>query len=135
MNKLGFTLIEVLSAIVIIAIIAGIGTVAYTGIMTEVSNKSFERYRDTMHAEAIYYVTNHSDKINWNGDTARIMLSELKVDPINNPKNSKDFCTGSYVDITRSRTSNVLSITYRVCLVCPNTDFDSSFELCKEYEN
>ena len=131
MNKHGFTMIEVLATIVIIAIVAGIGTVAYTTIMKEVTDKSFERYRESMHAEAIYYVTNHSDKINWNGNSARVMLSELKMEEINNPKNKNDLCTNSYVDVikTRNSTSNVLSITYNVCLKC--NDFDE----CKEYEN
>ena len=135
MNKNGFTLVEVLAAIVIIAIIAGIGTVAYTGIMKSTSDKYFERYRDTMHAEAIYYVTNNSDDINWSENTARISLSTLKMDQISNPKNSNDLCTNSYVNLTRNRVNGVLSITYEVCLVCPNTNFDDKFELCKTYEN
>lgn len=132
MNKRGFTLIEVLATIVIIAIIAGIGTVAYTGIMKEVSDKSFERYRDSMHAEAIYYVTNHYNEINWSGNSARIALSELKMDPINNPKNPNNFCTNSYVDIVRtpSTENSILSIKYTACLKCGD-DFDE----CKEYEN
>lgn len=131
MNKHGFTLTEVLAAIVIIAIIAGIGTVAYTNIIKNVNNKVFEQYRDSMHAEAIYYVTNYSDKINWIGNNATISLAELKMDKINNPNDASDLCENSYVNVTKTRntTSNVLSITYNVCLKC--NDYDE----CMEYKN
>lgn len=131
MNRNGFTLVEILATIVIIAMVAGIGVVAYTNIISEVNNKVYIQYRDSMHAEAIYYVTNYSDKINWVGNHATITLSELKMESINNPKDASDLCSTSYVNVTRTRNtvSNVLSITYNVCLKC--NDFDE----CKEYEN
>lgn len=131
MNKQGFTLIELLAAIVIISLIAGIGAVAYSSVINSASNHSFERYRDSMHAEAINYVSKNYNTMSWNNNTARINLSNLKMESINNPKNQNDLCTGSYVDVTRSRnsSSNVLSITYNVCLIC------NDFNECKTYEN
>ena len=131
MNKDGFTLVELLCAFVIIALLAGIGVVSYTSIMNSASNSSFERYRDSMHAEAINYVSKNYNAITWNNNTARITLNQLNMVSINNPKDATDLCTTSYVDVTRNRnsSSNVLSITYNVCLKCK--DFDK----CKTYEN
>ena len=135
MNKRGFTLIEVLAVIAIIALLLAVGVVAYSRIISRTTNEYFEKFRDTMHAEAIYYVTKHPNDINWSNNTATLSLASLAMDPIKNPKNSKDLCSNSYVTLTRSRVGNVLSITYNVCLVCPNTTFESGFNMCKTYEN
>ena len=129
MNKKGFTLIELLATIAIIAILFGIGTVAYTSILQNVSTKSFESYRDSMHAEAVYIVTNYPDRITWNNNTARINLVTLNMEPIKNPKDSNDLCSTSYIDLTRTHVGSVLSISYNVCLIC--NDYNS----CKEYDN
>ena len=122
MNKNGFTLVELIAAI-------GIATVSYISILNNAQRKSYETYQDTMHAEAITYVVNYPDRITWSNDTARILLSELNINPINNPKNSDDLCANSYVDLTRTHVGNVLSVTYNVCLVC------SDYNSCKEYDN
>ena len=130
MNKKGFTLIELLATIMIISLLAAIATVSYSLIMNRVTTKAFESYRDSMHAEAIYYVTNYPERITWTNGTSRIMLNDLNMKQINNPKKANDLCLNSYVDLTRGYSSSgVLSISYNVCLKC--NDFDE----CKTYEN
>ena len=133
MNKKGFTLIELLAVIVIIALIGGIGTIAYTNLIKKASDDAISRYQDTMHAEAIQYLSNSYNEITYENNVATILLSNLPIDPINNPKDSNDKCLNndSYVRATRSRSSSgVLSITYEVCLKCNGFD-----KQCKTYEN
>ena len=131
MNKRAFTLIELLAVIVIIALLVGIGTVAYSSIADQASNKSFQSYRDTMHAEAVHYMSNNYNSVVWTNNSVTLTLSDLKIDPINNPKNKNDLCQESNVTITRSRhsVSGVLSMSYNVCLRC------NDFNECKVYDN
>ena len=135
MNRHGFTLVELLATIVIIALLSGIGIIAYNSVIKEASDKAFEAYRESMHGEAIYYVSNNSDKITWQNNTARLSLNDLKMDPINNPKDKNDLCQNSYVDVVRERYSGsgVLSINYTVCLIC--NDYNNDGTNCKTYDN
>ncbi len=129
MNKNGFTLVELLAAIIIVGLLSTVAVVSYTTILNNAHRKAYETYQDTMHAETITYVANYPDRITWDNNTARVLLSNLYIEPINNPKDSNDLCTGSYVDLTKTQVGNVLSVTYNVCLVC--NDYNS----CKEYDN
>ena len=139
MNKKAFTLVELLATIVIITLIGGIGTVAYTNLIQKSSDDAFKRYRDAMHAEAIYYVTNNyndNSKLNFVNGKATISFNQLQMDPIINPKDKSDKCEGSYVEVTKSYTaSGVLSMNYKVCLLCNDFEKDNPAARCKEYEN
>jgi prepilin-type N-terminal cleavage/methylation domain-containing protein len=64
-NKQGFTLVELLATIVVLGLIAGIATVAYTGIVNDSATRVFESYEDTMHAEAVYRLTNFYSDVNF----------------------------------------------------------------------
>ena len=133
MNRNGFTLVELLATIVIIALLSGIATVAYTALIGQGADTVFKSYEDTMHAEAAYKLTMHYDEVTFTSGKARLSLDDLKVDPINNPKNSNDKCLSSYVDVTKSQVGNVTSIHYTVCLIC--NDYNADGSNCREYEN
>ena len=108
MNKKGFTLVELLATIVIIALLAGIATVSYTSIVKQSSDRVFESYESTMHAEAVYKMTMHADDVTFTDGKAT-------------------------VEVTKSRVNGVLSMHYKVCLICSNYNSDAS--KCKDYEN
>ena len=135
MNKKGFTLFELLAIIVIIGVISGIATISYRSIINASADRVYTSYEDTMHAEAAYMLTNRYNEVNFINNKARLSLNDLKIEPINNPNTKSDRCTGSYVDVTRTRTSSnsVLSITYKVCLICQ--DYNSTGTNCRTYEN
>ena len=128
MNKRGFTLVELLAAIVILALISGIGVVAYTSIVSKSETKVFDAYMDTMHAETILYLSNNPGEMPANGANKNISLSVLKVDPIHNPKKATDLCLGSYVNVARSNVGSIESITYTVHLVCDDYSKTKSYE-------
>ena len=124
-NKQGFTLVELLATIVVLGLIAGIATVAYTGIVNDSATRVFESYEDTMHAEAVYRLTNFYSDVNFVNNKAVLYLDDLQIEPINNPKDPTDKCSSSYVEVTRTRNNanKVLSMTYKVCLKC--RDYES----------
>ena len=132
-NKNGFTLVELLAVIVIISLLAGIATVSYASLINQSNNKAFETYEDTMHAEAVYKLTMHFDDVTFTNGKATLYLSDLGIDPINNPINPNDKCVNSYVEVTKSHVNSVLSMHYKVCLIC--NDYNNDGTKCRDYEN
>ena len=133
MNRKAFTLVELLATIVIISLLSGLAAVSYTLIVNQSADKVFTSYEDTMHAEAVYKLTMHYGEVDFTDNVARLSLNDLQIDPINNPNDSSDMCLNSYVDVTKSYVGNVLSIHYKVCLICGNYNSDGSN--CRDYEN
>ena len=97
MNKKGFSLVELLATIVIIALLSGIATISYSSFIKQSEDNTFERYQDTMHSEAVAYF-------------------------LDNPNEKDDLCPNSYVDVTRNSSSGMISLKYNVCLKCKAFD-------------
>ena len=136
MNKKGFTLTELLSTILIIALVFGIAAIAYTTILNKGQNKSFEVYEETMYSETMTLMLESltdptkANLFPMNGETKRFYLSDLDIKKFNNPKNTNDLCLDSYVDVTRDDYQNVSSsdymenLQYKVCLICKQSDYN-----------
>ncbi len=135
MNKKGFTLIELMSVIVIIALISGIATISYTSFINQSRERTFESYMDTLHAEVSTYLMKNTNIIPSNKETFYLdnLLGSGDVSYINNPADAIDKCTSadvskdSYIEVTRNTTSSMISLSYKVCLKCNN------YNNCKEY--
>ena len=127
MNKNGFSLVELLATVVIIALLSGIATISYSSFIESSRIKTFQSYQDTMHDEAVAYFLDHPTEVPSGTSTKRITLAMLNTSPINNPKNKDDKCLNSYVDVTRKTNTEIIALKYNVCLKC--NDFDN----CKEY--
>ncbi len=141
MNKKGFTLVELLAVIAVIALIAGIAVISYSGVVENSRIKAFKAYENTMHAQAIHIMLESlTDPAKASyfpsvGQTKRLSLSDLEIETFVNPKNKNDLCSTSYVDVTRTVVGNVDSFTYKVCLICPNSDYNASGTDCETFEN
>ncbi len=134
MNKHGYTLIELLTVLALIAIIAGVGMIAYNGYITSASNRVYASYEDTMHAEAQMYFIDNPTLLPSRGETVRISLNALKMENIKNPRDEKDLCSNSYVDVIRQNdVNNVITMNYKVCLIC--NSYNSDGTNCKTYTN
>ncbi len=136
MRNKGFTLVELLATIVILALISGIGAVAYTSIVKQSEIRVYEAYENTMHAETVELLAKKPELMPKNNQTERFSLNDIKIEPIHNPRNNNDLCTGSYVEVTRSdykEGTYVYSLTYKVCLICG--DYNSDSTDCKIFEN
>ena len=119
MNKKGFTLIELLVTITIIGLIAGIGINSYTYIIQNSKKKVYKNYETTMKGAAEEYLIDNIPSI---GSTTTIFINELVsksyLTYINNPDDSSDNCSASYVVATRSNNVNIVDVSYQVCLIC-----------------
>ena len=137
MKNKGFTLVELLATIVIITLIGGIGAIAYTNIIRQSETRVYEAYESTMHAETLEILAKKPELLPKNNQTKRFSLTDIKIDPIKNPRNISDLCTSSYVDVTRHDFNEggtyVNSLTYKVCLIC--NDYNKNGTECKTYEN
>ncbi len=132
-NKNGFTLVELLAVIVILGLIAGVGVLAYTSIIDSSKIKVYESYEHTMHAETMELLGKHVELLPKKNKTKRFSLTDIKIEPINNPRNKSDKCTSSYVDVTRKVVNGVDTFTYKVCLIC--NDYNKNGSQCKTFEN
>ena len=136
MNKKGFTLVEILAALVILAILSGIAAIAYTAIVSKAKTRSFEAYEKTMRAQAmeilVESVTDNTrvSLVPANHGHVTLKLTDLKIKDFVNPVNKNDLCPKSYVYVTREDTDNsgahVDAFDYKVCLICQQSDYITS---------
>lgn len=135
MNKNGYTLVELLAVIVIIALLGGIATIAYTSYQNSSAERVFETYMDNMHESAIMYFLEHGNERPMNtGDSKKIYLSNLPINKFNNPYEAGDYCINdnSYVQVEYLNAVNskgTSGLKYHVCLSC------NRFKKCKDYTN
>lgn len=135
MKKNGFTLVELLAAFVIMAIIATITTVSYANYIASSKEKSYKEGEKTARAAAESFLTycatspfanSSCQNIPNVGETIDITLNVLVdqgfmkniVDQGNN-----GFCSGS-VKVTNNSTGENNDLSYKVCLTC--SDFQSA---------
>lgn len=135
MNKKGFTLIEILATLLILSIIMGLAAIAYSSIVNRTKQKSFETYENTMYSETMELMINalsdptKGDLFPRIGETKRFSLTDIGIEPFRNPVNKDDLCTGSYVEVTRNESGSPDELNYKVCLKCPNSNYDN----CKDF--
>ena len=115
MNKYGFTLVELLTVIIIIALISGIATIAYTNLL-DYSNPLFYRsLEENIELATNDYLMDHRDITPIGNDTAEINLGDLEeakyVEKVIDVDGNK--CTGKIV-VYRENNRN----RYDVCLTC-----------------
>lgn len=141
MNKKGFTLVEILATLAVLSFVTGIAVMAYTSIVESSKLRAFKTYEKTMYAEAMHLMiesTYDPEKASYfpnNGQTKRLSLSDIDIDPFQNPRNKNDLCPTSYVDVTRTVVGSVDSFTYKVCLICKNSDYNVNGTSCEIYDN
>lgn len=135
MNKNGYTLVELLAVIVIIALLGGIATIAYTSYQNSSAERVFETYMDNMHESAIMYFLEHgNERPISSGTIKKIYLSNLPINKFNNPYEAGDYCINdnSYVQVEYLNAVNskgTSGLKYHVCLSC------NRFKKCKDYTN
>ena len=135
MNNKAFTLVELLATILIISLLSGIGYITYTSVVENSRLSAFHAYEKTMHSENIALLIERVELIPSVNQTKRFSLSDIRVEPFINPKNKNDLCLDSYVDVTRTVVGNVDSFTYKVCLICPNSEYNVNGNSCETFEN
>lgn len=120
-KKNGFTLVELLAVIVVVAVLGSIAVANFQPVIQKSKRSVFTTYEESMLTRAKVYFINHDDKIPAVGGTLKLGLNDLNIDPFKNPDNDNDKCLSSYVNVTRSEdVGSQMDITYKVCLICNN---------------
>ncbi len=132
--KKGFTLVELLAVIIVLAIVLGIAIAAVTGAIGSGQNGVYKNYETTLKSAARNYLIEclEGNIQNSSGGTCKIPsvggsivlkhqeLANLDfIDNLTDPKGGT--CNQSYVKVTRkSDVSTNLNFEYQACLVCDN---------------
>ena len=122
--KKGFTLVELLGVIVILAIISGIAVVSISFLIDRGRKEVYLDYEKTLESGAQNYLVTHLDKLPTISTPTSINYTDLMNDDASY-KSLKDprggSCNNSYILVTRASTSEHeinFDLDYKVCLVC-----------------
>lgn len=133
MNNKGFTLIELISTIAILAIIVTLATFSLSGHLKSGREKAFDILVNSFEDGVLEAFTscisnptgsnfcqNHSIPVF--GGKDKVYLNELEteefVEKMKNPWNTSERCdSSSYIVVTRDSKDNI-SFSYDTCLIC-----------------
>ena len=118
MNKKGYTLIELLAVITIIALLTSVAVISYSYFINKANESAYENYIDSMHEASVMYFSKDTSRLPRNNETMLLSLSDLNIGSINNPKDENDKCLNSYIEAKRNDVDGVISIEYHVYLIC-----------------
>lgn len=136
MHKKGFTLVELLAIIVILAILGTVAMITVNYITDKGKTGVYENYEKTLSGSAELYLLENTEKIpSVNGNTRvtyDTLTTELFMDKVKDPKGGS--CQSSYVYIERGvDVSNNYNLTYHACLICKNADDSINYK--SEYDD
>ena len=131
-NKKGFTLVEVLVVIVIIALLGGIGVVGYQTFFKTGEERYFDSVESNVLLAANDYFTDHRDQLPTGNEVIEIGLNDLVVDKYVEPiKDSQgNVCDLTNAKIYAYRENN--KYVYEMCLKCGN--YASKGKYCENDE-
>ena len=116
-NNKGFTLVEVLGAIVILGILMGIAVASYSVYRDKANTTSYKLMeKNAISAAEEYFIDNPDEDV----VSISKLVNESYLEPIQDPASKNDTCTGR-VYITRIDKSGEKSLeknTYKVKLRC-----------------
>ena len=128
MNKKGFTLIEILSALVLIAILSGMAIIGTSSFFKTAEDRYYETVESNILLAGNDYFTDHRDELPTENNFSEISLENLVADKYMEPVKDSDgnLCTEGVVYAYREKNK----YKYEVCLKCGN--YESSGEYCEE---
>ncbi len=138
MNKKGYTLVELIAVITIVALLASVAIISYTYFINKANESAYDNYIDSLHEAAIMYFSKDSSNLPINNESVYfctnncpknnyIPISELNINNIYNPKDDNDKCLDSYIIATRNDSDSVISINYHIFLKCNDYKNDKIF--------
>jgi len=139
MKNKGFTLVELLAVIVVLAIVMGIAAISVNHVTNKGKNGVYKNYENTLKGSTESFLI--YDYMYENGDalpkpnnskivTYEYLFKNNYIDPLKDPNGGN--CNDSYVvvqrdadvevkdDISGDTFSSNFDISYKVCLICDN---------------
>ena len=122
--KKGFTLVELLAVIVVLAILSGIAIISVSSILDKGTEDVYLDYEKTLETGTQNYLVTHLDKIPTISTPTRINYTDLMNDDasyksLKDPKGGS--CNNSYVVVSKASVSEHeinYDLNYKVCLIC-----------------
>ena len=123
-NKKGFTLVELLSTMAILAIILGIASASYIGIKRHIRRSYYNTLEESILISGGEYFSYTTDKPNIFGDEKKISLEKLVdgkyITEVIDQKGKSCNLSDSYVMAYKNSSDKN---DYYVCLKCPDDDY------------
>ena len=123
-NKKGFTLVELLSTMAILAIILGIASASYIGIKRHIRRSYYNTLEESLLVSGGEYFSYTTDKPNIFGDEKKISLKKLVdgkyITEVIDQKGKSCNLSDSYVMAYKNSSDKN---DYYVCLKCPDDDY------------
>lgn len=119
----GFTLIEIVATIAILAVISGVVMISYNKILGNSTNDIYINYENTMKSQTELYFLDNPNAIPSANTSSNIGINILLNNgllEIKNPDKKGDTCNNSYVRVTRDNDNSHINLSYKVCLICSN---------------
>ncbi len=131
MNKDGFTLVELLGVIVILAILSGLAVLSYSSIIATGKKGIYLDFEKNLDSATRNYLMDNMDEIPLVGHNRYVFYDELitnnYIDKLTDPNGG--VCDGSFVEIKRgSDVSNNLNLDYKSCLICKDTNNNYTYK-------
>lgn len=121
--KKGFTLVELLGVIVVLAIIASLTIVTISNVTSDSRKSLYKNFEANLESAGRHYIIENPDKIPSINTNLKLTYQELEeLDLIDTMKDTNgEICKDSYVTITRNPDKEInLDIDYNACLICSN---------------
>ena len=133
MKKSGFTLVELLGVIVLIAIISGLAVISVNSVVNSGKIGLYKNYETTMEGAARNYFIENISSLPAVGGSKNISYEELVntkfLDPFDDP-NGGD-CSSSYVVVSRTANKgNNFSLSYKACVICTEGKLEYKSDGC-----
>jgi len=125
LNNKGFTLIEILAAVTIMGILAGIGVASYTRYQEKVRNDSYEAMEKSAYAAAQNYLQSTGSIVpeepNYRTIDVQTLVDGGYLNELIDPRTKNTHChSGSYVKVTKKPSvgTKLEEYTYIVTIKC-----------------
>lgn len=125
MNNKGFTMVELIAVVALIAILSGVTISAVTRQMEKSKRKTYKTHEENLKRATTNYLSTHTELANSSSliIKAQDLINEGFLEDLNDPVNKDETCNSkSYVIVTaKYDTAESYNINYdsnKICLIC-----------------
>ena len=121
MNKKGFTLVELMGVIIILAILSTMAVIAINTVIKNSKTGLYQNLEKTLKGATINYFVDNATLVPAVNGSKNISYTELLsghyIDEFEDPNGGE--CSSSYVNVTRTNDKGVnFTLSYKSCVIC-----------------
>lgn len=131
MKNKGFTLVELLGVIVVIAILSSLAVISINFVVSNGKNKVYKSHENTLKGAATDYLIENMEEVPNVSSNKKIDINTLInhkfVENLKDPNGGS--CDSSYVLVTRGNDiSHNFNLDYKVCLICTASNGEFTYK-------